>query len=167
MVVLGSITSKSAMSPCIQPKKNVRKRGGIEKGGGGRQRKERKRKDLENVLPSSRTQNIYIFLSSSCLSHFPSCPFIHFSTPSLPCHPLFCSWHLCHSLVICCCFLHMSSCTFFPPSSGFLSPSCLHPEVEHTCRHSIHTNTQPSWLLSALSSDGHSRHLAQHAEMSM
>lgn len=113
MVVLSSMTSKSAMSPCIQPKKNVRKRGGVEKGGGGRRREERKRKDLENVLPSSRTQNIYIFLSSSCLSHFPSCPFIHFPTPSLPRHPLFRSWHLCHCLVICCCFLHMSSSTFF------------------------------------------------------
>lgn len=123
----------------------MRKRGGTEKGGGGGRREERKRKDLENVLPSSRTQNVYISLSSSCLCHFPSCPFHPFpNTLSCPHHPD--SWHLDFSDLV----LppaEVPLCVFLP-SAGFLPPSPFHPAVEHTRMHSIHTNTQLSWLLS-------------------
>lgn len=138
------MTSKSAMSPCIQPKKKKKWRDTVK---GGRQREERKRKDLKNVLPSSKTQNIYIFFSSSCLSHFPSCPFIHFHAPSLSHHPL-------PFLTPMPCFgdllpppaqvqLH-----FFLPSSDFLPPSSFYPKVEHKCMNSIRTNTQLSRFLS-------------------
>lgn len=163
MLVLGSMAGKFARVLCIQPK-DVRDR--VE---GGRQRVRRKRmrrgmeskkeegaraeeeRKILNCSSSLDDSNIYIFLLCSCLCHSLSRPFHSFPyilpAPTTPTpDKLFNS--LISNLLLPPTLVHLCICLFvcFSCSAGSLHPPSpsLHPEVEHPCKHIIHTDTQLS-----------------------
>lgn len=123
--------------------------GGEKKGGIGGTREERGGEKRPWKCSSFfADSNIYIVLSSSCLCHFHSYPFIQFPPSSQPPQlPLLTIYSIRWRFVAASCM--GPAAWFFSPLQALSPPppASLHPEVEHTCRHSIHTNTQLCCLL--------------------